>query len=196
MTNFSEKKIIEGFLNNDDIFLNNLYEIFFPVIKRLIKNNSGTETEAWDIFQDALFIIFSKVKKNKFELTCSFNTYLYSICRHLWLNQIRKNRIKKVEFIDCEIFIKLTDESDIEKEQKLNLEYFLFREHFNKLDKKCKKLIKLFLKKLSFNDIAKKLNYKNAIDARRTKYLCKNLLINRIKNDPKYKELQKDEKTN
>ena len=72
----------------------------------------------------------------------------------------------------------------------LNLEYFLFREHFNKLDRKCKKLIELFLKELSFNEIAKMLNYKNALDARRTKYLCKNLLINRIKNDPKYKELQ------
>ena len=190
MTNFSEKEIIKGLLSNDDIFLNNLYETFFPVIKRLIKNNSGTETEAWDIFQDALYIIFSKVKNNKFELTCSFNTYIYSICRHMWLNHLRKHRIKKTEFIDCGIFIKLTDESDIDKEHILNLEYFLFREHFNKLDRKCKKLIELFLKELSFNEIAKMLNYKNALDARRTKYLCKNLLINRIKNDPKYKELQ------
>ena len=46
-----------------------------------------------DVFQDAIIILYEKIKKGNFVLTSSFQTYLNSVCRFQVLNTIDKNKL-------------------------------------------------------------------------------------------------------
>ena len=67
-----------------------LYRQHFDLIKHQVTNNSGSEQDAEDIFQDALIVIYNNVRKADFSLNAKLRTYLFSICRNLWLNKLRK----------------------------------------------------------------------------------------------------------
>ena len=68
-----------------------MYSEYLGMIQNVIVNNKGDMQEAEDIFQDGLIVIYNQAKKTDFELRCSIKTYLYSICRNLWLKKLRKS---------------------------------------------------------------------------------------------------------
>jgi DNA-directed RNA polymerase specialized sigma24 family protein len=49
-------------------------------------------------------------------------------------------------------------------------------------------VLNLFFEGLSYEEIAEKMNLKNEIYARRKKYLCKESLLELVKEDPEYQE--------
>ncbi len=194
MIRISEQEIIRALKNNDRRFIRELYEIHLPVITRYVSYNSGEDEDAKDLIQQALLIIYQKVRANEFELSCSFKTYLYSICKNLWLKELRKKKFEQRAPLDPDEIDKTELIVDVEKEYSLSVQYFLFRWHFHNLSEVCRNLLRMTLAKLSYDEIALKLNFEDAEVARKKKYRCKELLIKRIKNDPRYKEFNKDEK--
>jgi RNA polymerase sigma factor (sigma-70 family) len=190
----SEEEVIRALKNNDHRFISKLYEIHLPVISRYVSYNNGEVEDAKDLIQQALLIVYQKVRANEFELSCSFKTYLYSICKNLWLKELRKKKAEQksplnpdeIEEVDCIV--------DFEKEYDFSIQYFLYRWHYHNLSEICRNLIKMTLAKISYDEIAQKLNFANGAIARKKKYRCKELLIKRIKNDPRYKEFEENEK--
>ena len=73
-----------------------LYKEYYPMISSFIQTNNGSKSDAADIFQDALIVIYDKIREPKFQLTCSIKTYLYSICRNLWLKKLAKRKKQTV----------------------------------------------------------------------------------------------------
>ena len=69
-----------------------LYREYYPMICSYIKTNSGNDDDAADIFQDALIVLYDKVREPYFQLTCSIKTFIYSICRNLWLKKLARNK--------------------------------------------------------------------------------------------------------
>ncbi len=190
----SEAEIIRAFKKNDHLFLKGLYAKFLPVVERYVGFNNGNDDDAKDLVQQALVIVFQKVRSNEFELSCSFKTYLYSICKNLWLKELRKRKIQKKSALDPDEIEKVEFEIDFEGEYLFNQQYVLFRWHYLNLSEICKGLIKMRLARVSYAEIAEKLKFKSEEVARKKKYRCKELLVNRIQNDPRYKELEEDEK--
>ena len=187
----TNEEIISGFRNNNPEIIEKIYEDYFPMIKYLVERNSGTTSDAKDIFQESLMIIFKKIENNEFILSCSFKTFLYTVCRNIWFKQLRNSNVCLNEFQDNVMLVEQNDNKCIYKEFFLNKEYFIFRHHFENLSSKHKKLFELFFEKYSFKQIADILNFKNAAYARKEKYVCKTLLIENIKNDPQFEELMK-----
>ena len=194
MIRISEEEIIHAFKNNDRSFIRNLYAIHFPVISRYVSHNNGEADDAKDLIQQAMLIVFQKVRNNEFELTCSFKTYLYSICKNLWLKELRKKKIENKKSLDPdemeegELFI------EVENEYDYSIQYFLYRWHFHNLSSICRDLLKMTIAKVSYDEIAERLNFTDGEIARKKKYRCKELLIKRIKSDPRYKDFEEDEK--
>ena len=89
-TKAENDKILHGILSGDQYTFDELYEVEFPKIVRLVTKNSGTLDEAKDIFQDALVVLIEKAYRKELDLTCSIGTNLYSICRNIWLERLRK----------------------------------------------------------------------------------------------------------
>ena len=159
---------IIGLINGDQKVYNNLYEDLFPIINSYIKQNSGTLEDTKDIFQQSIVILIEKIRLPNFELTSSVGTYLYSICRNLWLKEIRD---KKIKFVEVEISEYGYEEIYFPEEEENR--YQQLEKAMSMLGDACQKLIKCFYYELrKWDEIASVLNYSSAESARNQKYKC------------------------
>jgi len=163
-------RIINGILSGDQNVFNELYEDEFPKVVKLVINNSGSVDVAKDVFQDALVILIEKVYTKKLELTCTVSTYLYSICRFLWMDQLRQNKREmplkdEYSYNNAEITVAgFENTPDIYEHVNIAIET---------LGDPCKQLLECYYyKNLSWAEIASKLGYANAASARNQKYKC------------------------
>jgi RNA polymerase sigma factor (sigma-70 family) len=168
LTKEKNEVIINGILSGKQQIFNDLYENEFPKVVRLITKNSGNIDSAKDVFQDALVILIEKVNRMELNLTCPIKTYLYSICRILWLEQLRKDK-KTISLNDSYdhyetdiVIVRHDDVPDI---------YDNVNDAIEKLGNHCQQLLDCYYyKKMSWDEIAKTLGYKNAASAKNQKH--------------------------
>ncbi|MCF8369619.1 MAG: sigma-70 family RNA polymerase sigma factor [Bacteroidales bacterium] len=189
MQDFSAIEILEGIKNRDTKVLDFIYENFFHPVKLFVMKNSGSLEDAQDIYQDAVLVIYQKVLHENLTLTCSFKTYLYSVCRLLWLKQLEKRRINNRTAEEAGLFIELAE--DIFSINEKNDRYKLYQDHFKKLSFSCQKVLELFLAKIPLKEIARILGFKSEQYVKKRKFQCKEKLIQSIKSDPNFLENSK-----
>lgn len=192
MNKYREKEIITAFLEDKGSVLDSLYRDTYPLVFRLIVNNGGDENDVKDIIQESFLIILTKIRENNFILSCEFSTYIYSICKNLWLKNLRNKKQLDRKNVDLSQLADVDFSLNFEKESSLNSQYFLFRKHFLSLSPICKEILGMFFEKKSFGEIAKVLNLINYDFARKKKYKCKKVLIDRIKRDPNLKTINNE----
>ena len=163
-------EIIADILSGNQQAINSLYEHEFPKIVKMVIHNSGDLDNAKDIFQDGLVTFIEKACRKELDLTCSIGTYLYSICRILWLKQLRKEEKNDSfydEFSRIELDITFAGNDtmpDIFENVAIAID---------SLGDPCKKLLECFYyQNLSWDAIAEQLGYSNASSARNQKYKC------------------------
>jgi RNA polymerase sigma factor (sigma-70 family) len=140
-----------------------LYSIF-PAVKKHIVNNSGTVEDAKDIFQDALVILYQKMKTGKFILTVPISTYLHAVVKNLWLQELRKRKRLPIAETDTDVAEDLIGQEP---------GFDTATAAFNFLGEKCRQLLMLFyFKKKSFREIASLLEFGSEETARNQKYRC------------------------
>ena len=176
----SDKDIIEGVRLQEDKVLNYLYDKYYPTIKNYVLKNSGSKDDVSDVFQDTIIALYQRIMENNFTLTSDLKGYFFGIARNIWNTHLRK-RIK-TEQIESDL---IGDEND-EAEDKV-FEKILARA-FVKLKPDCQKVLTLFYEGAGYDEIANKLSLKSEQYARRKKYLCKESLMELIKQDPDYAE--------
>jgi len=189
MIHFSDEAILEGLRLRSDYIINFIYKEFFPIIKFLVTENGGTAEDAEDIFQDGIIIIYSKINSSQFILTSSFKTYMYSVCRNLWLQKLTKRKAIFDKLTDVEEFIDipksaLQDATIAETEM-----HRIIQIHFLALAEDCQKVLKLFLKNIPLREIAAIMGYKTDKYAKTRKFLCKEELKKRIADDPRSQKI-------
>jgi DNA-directed RNA polymerase specialized sigma24 family protein len=84
----TDSEIVFGILNNSESAIKRLYVAYFPMVLQLIVNNNGTADDAKDIYQEAIIVLYNKIKKGDFELNSKLKTFIYSVCRRLWLKRL------------------------------------------------------------------------------------------------------------
>lgn len=194
MIHYSDGAIVEGLRLRSDLIIRYIYQELFPMIKYLVMSNNGNEEDAEDIFQDGLVIVFKKIRVRELELSSSFRTYLYSICRNLWLTKLKQRNRYIREFSDIEEFKDITYEKDQHQDEAEHEKYRLYQQHFHTLGEDCKKILLLFMKKMPLKEIASEMGYRTENYAKTRKYLCKEELKRRIINDPKCQKFLSDDK--
>lgn len=70
--------------------LTQFYRQGFPPVRRYIGRRGGSEQDAQDVFQDALIILYEQATSGTLVLTASVSTYLLSIGRNLWHQELRR----------------------------------------------------------------------------------------------------------
>jgi len=185
---FTAKEILHGLKDRDTRVLDFIYDNFYFQIKIFITKNHGTEEDARDIYQDALMVIYQKQQKENLTLSCSFSTYLYSVCRLLWLKQLEKRKQQLTVTEESGIYVEVNE--NILDIFNLNEKYKLYQDHFNRLSFSCQKVLELFLAGIPLKEIANILGFKSEQYAKKRKYQCKEKLVISIKSDPEYKKLK------
>lgn len=185
MIHFSDEAILEGLRLRSDYIINFIYKEFFPIVRFLVTENGGTAEDAEDIFQDGIIIIYGKINTNQLTLTSSFKTYMYSVCRNLWLQKLSKRKAIFDKLTDIEEFIDipksaLQDATIAETEM-----HRLIQIHFLSMPEDCQKVLKLFVKNIPLREIAAIMGYKTEKYAKTRKFLCKKELKKRIADDPR-----------
>lgn len=144
---------------------------YLPVVKKFVQKNNGTRQEAEDVFQEGLVIFCNKLTNPSFELSCSINTYVYSVCKLIWLDELKKKSKKiKSDFlplIDEHISNETQNDFDTDRPIKQAQEAVMM------LGQKCKDILDLFyFKKFSMKDIALKLGFASEKVAKNQKFRC------------------------
>ncbi|MCX6235644.1 MAG: sigma-70 family RNA polymerase sigma factor [Bacteroidetes bacterium] len=185
--------IIDGIRHCDRKILNEVYSANYPLVEQFVMNNFGSVDDAKDIFQETIIIIYEKIKHSDLELTCSFQTFLFSVCKNLWFKEIRW-RMKQFDEDNNDYECLRKEEVDeLFATYIINRESRLFYKHFNNLSEECRKIIKFYLEKIQTKEIASIMNYEGVIDVRRKKYSCKVTLIRNIREDPEFKVMMEHE---
>lgn len=177
----SDINIINGVRNQDDKILNWLYDNYFQSIKNHVLSNSGSIEDVSDVFQDTIIALYNQITDDKLNLTTDLKGYFFGIARNVWSNQLRK----KQKTIELEI--DLPDDEEFEEQGDPILERIVSRV-FQKLKPDQQMVLNLFSDGYSYEEIAVKMNLKNEVYARRKKYLCKEVLLELVKEDHEYQE--------
>jgi RNA polymerase sigma factor (sigma-70 family) len=169
--------MIHGIKIGDDSIMEYAYRLYYPFIAGFIKKNSGSETDAEDIYQEGLLVVFRKIRAG--EKVQFLKSYIYSVCRLKWLNELRNRRRHPVDLIENhEQFF--GDMEDIERNE---LPYHAtMNEALQALDDLCRKLLLAFyFEKLSMETIAQRFNYSQANTAKAKKNKCMDRIRSKAK---------------
>jgi RNA polymerase sigma factor (sigma-70 family) len=177
----SDINIIEGVRKQDNKVLNWLYDNYLQSVRSYVLKNSGSEEDVSDVFQDSIIVLYTQISENNLNLTTDLKGYFFGIARNVWNAYLRKKHRT------TELKIDLADEEDMEEINDLILERVVSRA-FQKLRPDQQTVLNLFSEGHSYEEIAVKMNLKNEIYARRKKYMCKEALLELVKEDPEYQE--------
>ena len=177
----SDIKIIEGVRNQDNEILNWLYDNYLQSVKKHVLNNSGSDEDVSDVFQDTIIILYNQITEDNLSLSTDLKGYFFGISRNVWSAQLRK----KQKTIDLEV--DPAEEENSEEQYDPILERIVSKV-FQYLKPDQQMVLRLFSDGHSYEEIAVKMNLKNEVYARRKKYLCKEALMELIRDDPEYQE--------
>ncbi len=166
-----EKQLLQGLATNDRKSVEAIYKDSFNVIQSLVLNNQGTAEDARDIFQEALIVLYEKVRLGNFELNCQIRTYLFAVSRRLWLKKLQQQRRLYADREDVEEPASI--DTDLEKHQQEDADFTRMEWAIQQLGEPCKGLLEAYyLHKQNMATIAAEFGYTNADNAKNQKYKC------------------------
>ena len=170
-TETNEQKLLEGLAHNDRKAIEAIYKQHFNMVQSLILNNNGFPDDARDIFQEAMIVLYEKARSGSFELNSQLKTYLYSVCRRLWLKRLNQQQRFSPEVDNLEETVAV--EEDVERHEQRNKDFLVMERSLKNLGEPCKSLLEAYyLEKKSMVDIAADFGYTNADNAKNQKYKC------------------------
>jgi RNA polymerase sigma factor (sigma-70 family) len=186
----SEDRLIQGIRNHDSGILNHVYRVYFPLIEGFVIHHQGSREAAKDVFQEAMIIIFKKIRDDELELTCKFSTYLYAVCKKIWIQEKKKYLLHAAKLRQQPMMV---HDPGPELDPMLQDHLAdLFNKHFSQLSEDCRKILTMASNNRSVEEIRSTMNYKDLHHAADRKYRCKKSLIKRIVNDPLFKRLKNE----
>ena len=188
MINYSNEEILNGILRNDNVILQHIYKNFYYKVNLYVKKNNGDSDDANDIFQEAVIVMYRKLKANELILNCSFETYLFAVCKYLWYKHLSRQKSEKEMFSDSIVYENEYDHDFMEVADK-NEKFRLYQKHFQMLGSDCQKLLQLFFDKVSLKQIAQIMGFNSEKYVKKRKFKCKEYLVTSIKQDLNYKKI-------
>lgn len=155
-----------------DVAIKSLYRDHFEQLAWIVKNNSGSQQDAEDIFQEVLVSFIELVQKDKFRGDSSVKTFLYSMTKHTWLNELKKksrSEARELKFekakdiVEADVSHLITDREARNK----------VLEIVGQLGESCQKILLLFYyEDQSMKEILQATDYENEQVVRNKKYKC------------------------
>lgn len=161
-----------------------LYQQYSESTSSFIASKGGSSQDGEDIFQETIVAFINIVKAGNFRKEATIKTFLNSIAKNIWFNEIRKrqstgNREKifedNREIVEDDISHHIAD-----LEMKKH-----FRALLDKMGEPCRKLLLLFYyEDLSMKEMVEHLPYENEQVVRNKKYKCLKQLTTIVQANP------------
>ena len=163
--------MLAGLAANETNAVETIYRENYAMIQAFIVKNNGYPDDARDIFQEAMIVLFEKAKLNSFVLSCQIKTYLYSVCRRLWLKKLQQQSrySPSVELHKETVPV----DNEIEEHEQRAADLNALEEALSKIGEPCKSILEAYyIQKKSMPEIASTFGYTNADNAKTQKYKC------------------------
>ena len=172
----TEQHLLAALATGDRTATTTIYSQHYNAINGWLIKNGGNSTDAADIFQEAMVILYEKAQDDNFRLTCKIGTYLFAISKHLWYKKLQKQQ-KQPGFlpdnagIDEDTDWAYEDEINVHHEREVHYEQL--NAAMNQLGEPCSSLLKAFYHQdKSMHEIAADFGYTNPDNAKTQKYKC------------------------
>lgn len=167
----TDREVVLGILNNSVEALNKLYVAYFPMVLQFILSNNGDEDDAKDVYQEAIIVLYNKVRSGNFELSSKLKTYIYSVSRRIWLKKLAQQSKKTNNIADFEDVLAVDE--DMEQHEQKDMQFDKMKVALDSLGEPCKTIIQdFYIHNHSMQEICEKFGYTNADNAKTQKYKC------------------------
>lgn len=156
--------------------LKTLYTRNYPKVKHFILSNSGDESEAEDVFQEAMLQFYQLVLAERFRGESSIDTMIYAMARNLWYKRLRELRKQAAS----PMTIEQSTQPEINWEEHKREQ--LVRQTIGELSADCQKIIELYYyERRSMEQIREQFKLGSTQVAKTKKYRCMKRLIDLFK---------------
>lgn len=160
------------------------------MVAAFVSKNKGNEADGQDIFHEGIIVLDRNVREGKFRGESPLKGYLYSICRFLWMNQMRKQA-----HTESVAEMPLSGETDTQSPEVIMVSEerkALLNSLLGELGERCQKILELWKLSYSMEEIAEKLGFSSPDMAKKAKYRCHVSLLQMIQNNPSLEQLLKN----
>lgn len=166
----TDHEIVEGIQKGNDYALSFLYRQHYKMIVHFLQNNNGTEDDAKEVYQEAIIHFYEQVQAGLLQLNCKISTYLYAVCRRIWLRKLAHKRRFVTAVRDTEIVVlPIEGKDEVLPEEQFQAMFTAM----NKLGEPCRGIMEdYYLLGKSMAEIAEQFGYTNADNAKNQKYKC------------------------
>lgn len=184
----SDQRYIEALLENDSTVIREIYEKFSGKVISFIKKNNGDESDARDVIQETLIVIYRQAFEKKLVLTCPFDAYFFLLCKRRWWNRLKNTDYKEVTIEEDLTSVDRQSEQVADSTEQYELKSQILTDKLKELSEKCRELIKLTMQIDSMKAVAEKLGVTYAY-VRKKKSMCMGNLTRLVRESKEYKNL-------
>jgi len=175
-----DARLVEAIGRGDHEALVSLYRSSRPPVTAYVMRNSGTPDDAEDMLQEALVILWERVRSGRFTYEAKLETFIVGTVKNLWWRRLARARREIPSAPDPD-----TPDPDpcspldalVESE-----ESGLLAAALRRIGDQCRTLLLLFYwEEMTMEDIARKMGFANADTAKAKKYQCKKALADAVK---------------
>jgi RNA polymerase sigma factor (sigma-70 family) len=173
-------RLLDRMRHGDEDALVTVYQQSRKAVIALVTRNSGTAMDADDILQEAVVVLWERVRAGTYEHSAKLETFVYAVAQNLWRRRLARNR-KEVRADPAAEGSMSDDPSPLESIIETE-EAGLVASALRRLGEPCRALLLLFYwEELSMEEIATRLGFANAETAKSKKYQCKKMLQTMLK---------------
>jgi len=154
-----------------------------------VTNNNGNREDGIDLFHEGIIAFDDNVRKNKYQHKGNLMGYLFSICRFIWLNKLRKD--KRITYSEDESQL---DQVNYDTPESLSLaqeQKDVIHQLLSRLGEKCQRILELWKLSYSMKEIATEVGLSNAGNARKQRFTCYKKLLKIVDSEPALKSALK-----
>lgn len=166
-----DELIVSELRKKNPVVLQELYKTHYPMIESMVCLNSGTAQEAKDVYQDAVIAFYERVQENDFVLSCKVKTYIYAVCRRLWLKRLNEKKRFHGKIEETETFLEIESEmTDLEEKEQA---FRQMSKALEELGEPCRSILEgFYFNSETMDEIREKFSYTNTDNAKNQKYKC------------------------
>jgi RNA polymerase sigma factor (sigma-70 family) len=169
----SDARVLDHIRKGDDEALVTLYQSSRRPVTAFVLRNSGTADDAEDMLQEALIVLWERVRSGRFSYDAKLDTFIFATAKNMWLRRLARARRELPGTPDAGA----TDDPSPLEQMIETEEAQLVEAALRQLGEPCRTLLLLFYwEELPLEEIAARLGFLNADTVKSKKYQCKKAL--------------------
>ena len=170
-----DARILDQIRNGKEEAMVGLYKTNERQITSFITRNNGTKDDAEDMLQEALVILWERVRTGRYEHTAKISTFVFATVKNMWLRKIA--RAGREILSDMQNDPTPSNELSVLEEMIETEEAAAVGTALTTLGDPCRQLLLLYYwEELSMDEIAVQMGFANADTVKSKKYQCKKAL--------------------